>query len=219
MSTLTLLDGVNRVLKKGHLIQGEAGELTDIVDTAYQTDVDLVVAGWNEVVRYLANFGIIPQHTTTSTITLVAGTREYALASGFQQFESDVLKDETNGHFILPYPGGYKAMFEDQLIPGNYTGRPLYWAINPDNFYVRFDREPTSEQAGDVYTYLYQDRISYDDKDDTFPFGDEVVEELVTPVVELWKMDRTQSFNEAMFNTYMARAIKKAKGTMMRDSY
>ena len=46
----TLLDGVNEVLKRVSLIQGDNAILTDLTDSSRQVYIDVAVQVWNESV-------------------------------------------------------------------------------------------------------------------------------------------------------------------------
>lgn len=221
---MNLLQGVNRVLKRARLIQGESAELAALTSTAFQTEVDSVIDAWNEVIRYVYEHDNIdkalPHDTTEGTITLVTGTREYSLASDFEKMSSEVLVDQTNGYQVYPYPGGYKRMFMDQNIPATYTGRPAFWCINPTNGNLRFDQSPTADENGDVYTYLYEKRLVFDEATDNFPFSDTVAEELVPAVVQQWKMDtKPAEYNLALFQVAVSQAVSKLSNSEKRSHW
>lgn len=221
---MNLLQGVNRVLKRARIIQGESAELSALTSTQFQTEVDSIIDSWNEVIRYVYEHDNIdhalPHDTAEGTITLVTGTREYSLASGFEKMSSNVLVDQTNGYQVFPYPGGFKQMFADQNIPSNYEGRPNHWCINPTNGDLRFDRTPTSDENGDVYTYLYETRLVYDEATDNFPFSDTVAEELVPAVVQHWRMDaKPGEYNLALFQVAISQAVSKLSQAERRTSW
>jgi hypothetical protein len=216
----SLLDAVNFTAKKAHLIQGESGELSSLTNAAYQSDVDLIVDSIQEVIKTLLTFGgVEPDMSSTGTVTLVDGTREYAPASDFQVLESNKMVNQTDGKWLSPYPGGYLGMFEAQHQPASYVGNPNYYCINPANGNFRLDTTPDSGQDGEVYTYVYQKSLSLSLAADTFPFHDEVVEDLIPAFAEFWKMQRDQNFNESLFNNSLSMAVRKIKGTPMRTRY
>jgi hypothetical protein len=220
VSTLTLLNIVNEVLKDVRLIQGETGELTSLTASNFQTDVDMVVHHTNRAVRYMYDQSpALPQEAATGTITLVDGTREYSLASDFNVLSSDVMIDQTNGHRMCPYPGGYVKMFEHQIQPSQYTGRPNYYVISPINGNVRLDTIPGSDEDGSVYTYTYQKTLNYDTATDTFPFSDEVVRELVPAISQMWRKERDKEFDPAAFSHAIAVSVEKLAGLPRRDSW
>jgi hypothetical protein len=202
----TFLQAMNATLKRVGIIQGDSGNLTDFSDSPRQTDIDVMIQSWNEILNELYKFKEFPQEVASSTITLATGTREYALASDFEGFVESYLTDETNGDRIFEYPGGFRQMTNDQLQPANYTGQPLYFAVSPVNGKVRLDTVPTSDENGNVYTYYYTKRLSLSATTDTFPFSDTVVELLYLPVCEIWNQKRKETFNAGLYSGGMALA-------------
>ena len=135
----TLLDGVNEVLKKVHIIQGDSGALTSLTDSGRQVYVDLAVQVWNEMIDdlYATSDMAYPQEIAQSTITLATSDRSYALAADVNQLRFP-FKDETNRQYIHEYPGGYMRMISDQpaqlLIEGSVFqlwNTLLWYCINP----------------------------------------------------------------------------------------
>lgn len=215
---LTFLQGVNEALKRVGLIQGDAGALTSFTDSARQIDIDVMIQTWNETIQLLYEFGVKPQEVAESTFTLVASTREYTLATDFEGFVTDPL-DETNGNKLLAYPGGYVQMTEDQLIPANYTGRPIYYAVNPQNGKIRLDTAPTAAEASEIYTYRYTKDLEMSLIADTYPFSDQVARNLYSAVAQLWSFNRKESWNPAIFNKSMTLALKTLNVHESRDTY
>ncbi len=212
----TFLNGVNAVLKRAQVIQGDSGALTTFTDSGRQHWVDNVIQIWNEAVRQLLIRNAINGEVKEGTVTLVSdsGARtEYSLPSDFEQFTGDdkrntVFVCQTVNHVVTPYPGGYIRMYRDQPKPANFTGRPNYFAINPVTGKIRFDTNPQDGQAGEIYTYLYDKRINLSATTDTFPFSDTVVDELVPAVAEIFRQDkdgrpRTPIYATMAFNTAM----------------
>src|SRR3990167_4966403 len=159
MGNKTLLNGVNEVLKRAKLIQGDAGALTSLTDSARQLWVDTIIQCWNEVVGelYRETGTPVPTMIAEGTITLATNDRDYALAGGAG---NDVLYfplvDETNGQYIYEYSGGWMKLRQDQAIPADYTGLPNYGAIDPTDGELYLDRIPTATENGLVYKYRYQ---------------------------------------------------------------
>lgn len=210
---LTFLNVVNAVLKPAGMIHGIQGELTTFTDEGRQTDIDVLIQSWNEVIAYLYRFGRDrPQEVDTDSITLSTNTREYSLASDFEGFthaddEEIGPTQTTDGYRLYPYPGGFNQMVKDQLQPANYTGRPLYYVINPTNRMLRLDTAPTTAENGEVYTYYYTKRIALSATTDTLPFSDTVAEHLYPAVTEWWSRKRKEKFDAGIFNASIALAI------------
>lgn len=215
---MTFLEAVNESLKRVGLIQGDAGELTTFNDSARQTDIDVMIQVWNEVIEGLYYFHTFPQEVGEDTFTLVANQREYDVASDFEGFVTDPT-DETNGHRLFEYPGGYIQLTHDQLQPSNYSGQPTYYVINPQNGKIRLDTEPTSDNAGDVYTYRYTKSLKMESTTDTFPFSDNVVRNLYEATAQLWSFKRKETWNKNLFDASMAMAQRRLNPQERKKTY
>jgi len=81
--TKTLLSGVNEVLKKVHMIQGDSGLLTTLTDSGRQTYIDLAIQSWNEIIDdiYAVSDMPYPQELAESSINIPTST-ENVLTSG-----------------------------------------------------------------------------------------------------------------------------------------
>ena len=209
MANKTLLNGVNELLKRVRLIQGDSGILASLTDSPRQVYIDTAVQVWNELIEEVYSKANIPlpQELGENTITLATDDRDYALQTDVVQLYFPLL-DETNGRYIDEYPGGYIDMVRDQTIPANYTGLPNYAAIRPTDSELYLDNIPTSAENGDVYKYRYDKDISLSAAADTFPFIDAVFRALVPAAVELWRKSHQNSFD--------ADGYKKSVGTAAR---
>lgn len=216
----TLLNGVNAVLVRTKIIQGDSGTLTSLTDSGRQGFIDIAVQIWNEVIEelYSATSIPLPQEMAEDTITLVTDTRSYALQSDLIQLRFPLL-DETNGQFIAEYRGGYEQMVADQPYPANYTGLPYLGAISPVNSELYLDRIPTSDENGRVYKYRYDKDISMSAAADTFPFTDAVYRALIPAAAQLWNRDQKRSFDEAVFKTSVGRASRFLTKIQPRTSW
>ncbi len=207
----TLLQIVNKALRRLSMVQGDSGELTALTSTAFQTDVDVLIQAINETVDDLYGARGRPQSVATSTITLVTNTREYALASDVETIigSPPQLLNETDGYRITEYPGGYEQMVSDQLQPANWTGRAGFFAISPVNGQIRLDRIPTSAENGEVYTYRYYKAISITTASQTFPFSDRVADNLVPAFAERYKQARKmETYDATVYGVSMAAAAR-----------
>jgi hypothetical protein len=161
----------------------------------------------------------LPFDTAEGTITMVTDTREYAVAADFERMAEDRMMQRTDGYFLDPYPGGYKAMWRQQFIPTSYTGRATYWAFNPTDETIRLDRIPTSEENGDVYTYLYEKTLYYSLAADVFPFSDTVARNLVPCVKQIWQRQTRDMFDANAFAVAMSQAVQMLANVETRSSY
>ena len=115
----TLLNGCNEVLKRASLIQGDSGVLTTLTDSGRQIFIDTAVQVWNEAIEdlYETVGQTKPNALAEDTITLATGTRNYTLNTALNELYYPFI-DETNGNFIVEYPGGYLEMVSNQLRSG-----------------------------------------------------------------------------------------------------
>ena len=214
----TLLNGVNEVLKRVHAISGTDGEFVTLTDSARQPWIDLAVQLWNETIErfYVVSSVPKPNELAEATLTLVTGTQAYSFEADFVQLRWPLI-NQTTGDTIEEYPGGYWQLFQDQTIPGNYTGKPQMGAIRPTDTKLYLDRIPTAAENGAAYTYYYDKNLSLSAAADTMPFNDVVFRALVPAVAELWNRSRKRSFDEGAFNRAIGTAARYAQGEIHDD--
>lgn len=203
----TLLQGINALLKRVGEITGDAGELITLVDSPRQKHIDRGVQMFNEAIitLYDLNNEPLPNEVAESSITLVAGTRAYALPSDLVKLIYP-LHDRINGRYITEYPGGYTQMMNDQAFPANYTGLPTGAAIRPIDSYVYLDMLPTAAENGDVYTVMYEKSVLMSSESDTFPFNDDVFTMMVPAVAEVWQRWSHKEFEKSEFRKALSGA-------------
>lgn len=216
----TLLNGVNEVLKKAKLIQGDSGSLTSLTDSPRQVWVDTAVQCLNEIMEELYSITEVPmpKELAESTITLATNDRDYALASDMVTLHFPLL-DETNGQYIREYDGGYLNLVADQPVPANYTGLPLYAAIRPTDGELYLDRIPSSSENGLIYKYRYDKDISLSTAAATFPFSDTVFRALIPAAAELFNYYHRKEFAEGVYKVSMGRAARLLTNKQPRTSW
>lgn len=216
----TLLNCCNEVLKRVQLIQGDSGTLTSLTDSARQVYIDTAVQMWNETIDELYSISDKPKpkELAENTITLVTSTRAYVLQTDVIQLYWP-FQDETNGRYLLEYPGGYTELVKSQLIPANYTGLPIYGCIRPTDSYIYLDRIPTSNENGLVYKYRYDKDLVMTTAAATVPFTDIVFRDLVPAVAEMWKKQHNNKFDNGVYWNAMGKASRHLLGLQQRDSW
>ncbi len=220
----TLLQATNKVLKRVGLIQGSSGELTTLTDSARQTDVDIAVSSWNDVIDELYKAGKLPGEMDTGTFTLsTSGTdsgREYAVDADFVAMAGNPI-DPTNSRTLYPYPGGYFKMREMLQNPSDFEGKPSYWVISPVSGNIRIDTTPQTADDGDIYTYVFEKIRNLSLAADTFPFNDGAVNALVDAVSQTWRMHRKgrSEFVPELYQASMTRAMRMVRGEQPRETY
>lgn len=215
----TLLDAVNNTLNRVQVLDS-GNALDSLTTSSHQNDVDTTVQIWNELVDELYSSGPVPRPNNMSenAITLIEGTREYALESDLVRLLFP-LHDRTNGHYITEFPGGYTELITGQLEPDSFEGLPLSAAIRPDDSKLYLDRIPGSDEDGRVYTYIYAKDGALENADDIFPFTDAVFRALVPAAAELWKFQRKNQFAAGVFRHAMGRAARILNRTWPRESW
>lgn len=215
----TLLNACNEILKRVGVVAGDASELTSLTDSARQRAIDVAVQVINEGIDelYTINGKPLPQEQAESTITLVAGTRAYALASDLVQLRFPLV-DRTNSQKIYEYPGGYNEILIDDPELDD-TGLPTAAAIRPTDSYLFLDMAPTSAEAGRIYYYQYDRDVSLSAASDTMPFNDATFRAMVPAWVQLWKREMRNEFDAALFSMNVGRASRMATLVQPRSNY
>lgn len=227
----TALQAVNALFKRTGVVAGDAGAITSFTDTTKQREIDVALQAWNEVIDEAYSSGQFKGEVDEGSITLVddsgnTARTEYSLASDFEKFveapgyNSPVLVNAAKGYRLFEYPGGYPKMFADQADPTDYTGQPNYFVINPDSGSLRPDTHPESGEEGDVYKYLYEKRLNISSTTDTFPFSDDAVDAMLSPVAELWRVIINREAREGNYaRAAFVRGLKVMQQGQVRRFY
>ncbi len=215
----TLLDCVNEVLKRVKVINSN-GLLTSLTSVAKQPYVDIAVQVWNETIDQLYRDIKEPRPNILAedTITLVTDDRDYALPVDLTLLHFPLL-DETNGQYIIKYPGGYLSLVNNQSIPSNYTGLPELGAIRPTDGRLYLDRIPTVNENGLIYKYRYSKDTELLVATDTVPFSDVIFRALVPAVAEKWKLENKREFNGGVFKRSIGTAAGYLRTTPQNHSW
>lgn len=214
----TALQLVNNVLKQAHRISGSQGELTTFTDSARQNWIDTALQAANETIDelYSAAGMMLPQIISEGTIVLADGDRSYPFTGALIY---ELLVDETNGRYLEPYPGGFEQLIADQPIPSDFTGLPLFYAIDPTNGELYLDREPTASEVGLTYKFRAEKDGVLDDVADTVPFEDKVYRALIPAVVQMFTFYDKKEFAGEIYSMSMGRAARYLTKQPPRDFY
>lgn len=216
----TLLNGVNEVLKRNGLIQGDSGLLTTLSDSPRQVYIDLAVQLWNEVVEHLytRSSKSMPKEMAESSITLVTGTRAYALAADLIELRWP-LHNRVEGEYIFEWEAGYHNLEKGQPQPAEWTGLATFAAINPTDGTLYLERIPTATENGREYFYNYDKDLSLSLAADTFPFDDSVFRALVPVVSEFWERKEERDFDSEVARFSFGRASRLLSRQPLRTSW
>lgn len=216
----TLLDGVNEVLKRVGLIQGDSGLLTTLTDSPRQTYIDLAVQLWNEAVEqlYSTSGKSMPLELAEDSITLVTDQRDYTLATDLIALKWP-LQNRDKGEYIHEWKKGYHDLITSQPQPNQWQGLATFGAISPIDGKMFLERIPIAEQNGRVFTYNYDKDISLSVAADTFPFDDVVFRAMVPPVAELWEAKKNRAAQGGVLKFNFGRASRLLTRQSMRSSW
>jgi len=212
---------VNDTLKEASIIQGDAGEFTSFTDSARQIDIDMAKSSINDVIQEIYSIpNSLPRSQLEGRFTLATGKREYSTETDFEMMAFNVIRNQDDGRFIVPYPGGWQQMWNDQIIPADFTGQPIFWVINPENGKFRLERSPTSTEAGQIFRYIYVKTLSLSDTTDLLPFSDQAAQSLTPAFAQVFKRKRDpQNFDPGLFQTSLARGIRYITQRPQSESY
>lgn len=218
---VTLLDSVNLLLKRVGIIAGDAQPLQSLTDGSRQRAIDLAIQVIGEGVDELFTTQSIPMPlgTKEGTVTLEAGKRAHALATDVVRLRFPIT-DRVNKQFMLEYPGGYDGIV--QLDPAlEWTGLPQYACLRPTDSYLFFERTPTANEDGRVYTYLYDKDLTLDEATDVMPFNAAVNRAMIPAWRNLWvrEMRGVQEFDEGVFKMNLGRAARLLTKKQPRSDY
>lgn len=214
-----LLDAVNECFKRVNNIAGDANALTTLVDSARQHPIDVTIQVINEGIDelYTASHIPMPNQQAEATITLVNGTRSYALATNLIELIFP-LRDKVNTTFIYLYPEGYNGLL-DYDPDQNFTGLPYWAAINPVNGQLFMSCTPTANENGRVFTYQYEKDLQLINATDTMPFNNQVFRAMVPAWTQLYKREMRNEFDQSLYQMAIGRAARSLSEIQSRQSY
>lgn len=216
----TLLDGVNEVLKRIKVIQGDSGLLTTLSDSPRQIYVDLSVQVWNEAMEelYTRSHVSLPREMAESSITLVTDDRDYALQTDLIDLRWP-LHNRVDGEYIYEWKRGYHNLISSQPQPDEYTGLATFAAIRPIDGELYLERIPQAKENGKVFFYNYDKDVSVSAAADTFPFDDDVFRAMVPTVAEIVEIGLDREIQSAIAAANFGRASRMLTKQPMRDSW
>lgn len=170
---MDFITGVNRVLRINQVIRGDDDAITTFSDSQHSSDIQIAqIAIQNEITSLVAD-RLISYEKASATITLLTGTRTYALETDFIRFFGQFASfyDSTNNVRIYEYAGG-----EDRLRDMDYTyqttqGAPTFWYWhNTTTKQVAFYSVPDSTYNNRSLSYDYEKSVMVTNTTDTLPF-------------------------------------------------
>jgi hypothetical protein len=169
---LTFLEAVNRVLRSAGIIRGDTDEISTFSDLQHGATLNIAIIAIQDELNDLLSDKLLPyERQSTGTITTSAGTRSYALPSGFIRFfGTPMLYDSTNNVQLFEKKGGEDSL---KLTDPNYkttSGNPVYWYFEPTTTKkISFYPVPDANNAKS-YSIDFEGDVSVSSASDTMPF-------------------------------------------------
>lgn len=167
----TFLQAVNRILRLNAVIRGDTDTVSSFSDTQHNASLNLaIVATQNELIRLVSDRLIPAERVTSGTITTVANTRTYTLASDFTRFYGNPhFYDSSANRQIYEWPGGLEKLQIEIYTYATDTGSPDWWYWEPgDTKQVGFFQIPSD--SGTVLSYEYEGSVLISLVTDNLPF-------------------------------------------------
>lgn len=165
---MDFISAVNRILRLNGVIRGDTDTITTFSDTAHNATMNQIIVAVQDELTDLTAERLIPYELASGTITVVSGTRTYAMASDFIRLYGNAFF--LNGtREVFEYPGG-RELLQTQ-IPNYKTvqGTPNWWYWEPSSTrQIGFYQVPNA--SGDIYTYDYEKSVMVTNSTDTLPF-------------------------------------------------
>ena len=132
---MQFVDAVNRIFRQNGILRGDTDDITTFSDTAHSSTIQLArLAVENELVELVSDRLIPKERKTTGSLSLMASTRTYSLATDFVRFYGTPhLYDSANGRQVYEYDGGLEKLQTDIFTYATQTGYPAWWYWEPGN--------------------------------------------------------------------------------------
>lgn len=169
----TFLDGVNRLFRINGVIRGDDDALTTFSDTQHSSDIQIAQIAIQDELSEIVSERLIPYEKTSSTLTLLTGTRVYTLASDFVRFYGDrpSFYDSTDNVRIYEYAGGENLLKDQIYTYATDQGSPTWWYWDDaTSKKVAFFSVPNSTYNNRSISYDYEKDVSVTLVTDTLPF-------------------------------------------------
>lgn len=168
------LDGVNRLLRINGVIRGDDDAITTFSDTQHSSDIQLAqIAIQDELGETVSDQLISYEKTNAATITLLTGTRTYALATDFVRFfgQSPSFYDSVSNNRIYEYLPGEDILRDVDFNYKTNTGNPVYWYWHDTTTkQVGFYNVPDASYNNRSLEYDYEKSVMVSNSTDTLPF-------------------------------------------------
>ena len=169
----SFLAGVNRVMRINNIIRGDDDAITTFSDTQHSADIQKAQIAIQSEISSIISDRLIGYEKTSSTISLVTGTRTYVLASNFIRFygSNPSFYDSTNNIRYYEYTGGEDTLRDYDYQYATTTGSPIWWYwVDTTSKTVGIYQLPSSSFNGLSLSYDYEKSVTVTNTTDTLPF-------------------------------------------------
>jgi len=172
---MNFLAAVNRVLRSNGIIRGDDDPVTTFTDAQHNASLNLAIITIQDELTDLVSDKLLSYEKAQGTLSLVASTRVYALASDFVRFfDVALFYDAQQNIEIFEYPGGEESLRLEIYEYRTTQGNPNWWYWeHATTKKVAFYQVPNTSCDGRVYAYDYQKDVSVSSSSDTLPFQTE----------------------------------------------
>jgi len=189
---MNFLTGLNRLLRTVQIISGDDDDITTFSDTQHAADIELAQIAIQDELATLVAEKFLDYEKATDTISLVTGTRTYALASDFIRFygTNPSFYDSTDNVRLYEYHGGEDLLRDADLKYDTTQGGPWAWYWDSTTSkQVAFYAVPQSSYNGRSLSYDYEKSVSVTASTDTLPFhNDEAAQAFVSCAARRFKV-------------------------------
>ncbi len=169
----TFIDGVNRLLRINQIIRGDDDDITTFSDTQHAATISLAQIAIQDELGDIVSERLIPYEKDSATISLVTGTRTYALESDFVRFygTNPSFYDSTDNVRIYEWTGGEDSLRDQDYLYQTNTGGPSWWYwSDASTKKVGFYNVPNSTFNGRSLQYDFEKSVNVTLSSDTLPF-------------------------------------------------
>jgi len=174
---MDFVTGVNRLLRINQIIGGDDDDMSDFTDTQHAADSELAQIAIQSELTLLVADKLIPYEKTSSTLSMVTGTRIYAMPADFVRFYGNRAQfyDSVTNTKIWEYVGGEDALRDHDYTYKTATGNPWAWYWDDTTSKkVGFYSVPESSYNGRSFYFDYEKTVAVTLYSDTLPFHNEM---------------------------------------------
>jgi hypothetical protein len=177
----TFIQAVNRLLRINTIISGDDDDITTFSDSQHAADISLAQIAIQSELTEVISDRLIGYEKDSDSITLLTGTRTYALDSGFIRFygKNPSFYDSTDNVRYYEYNGGEDVLRDFDYLYKTTQGGPIWWYwVDTTSKTVGFYNVPSSAFNNRSLSYDFETSVMVTNSSDTMPFHN--VEEFYT---------------------------------------